>query len=203
MPALGFVFHYSMPLSPAAYYDETARAARDGAAVQCVLFAPLPGERFPVDATGRRHASDADIRAVYEVLDALGDSGRALPTLEVKAALAGVDPGRVNAALEMLKHAGVIKDQRGAQVRLALRGLSPAALATLADERRARQALDRDRLARMRAYVNTTGCRWRALLTCLEETVEWERCGRCDNCRGSAEAPGWPRAQRYEAADNG
>jgi len=97
----------------------------------------------------------------------------------------------------------VVKEQRGAQLRLASRGLSPAALATLAAHHRTRQALDREKLDRMLALVSTTACRWRVLLAGVGETVEWEHCGRCDNCRRSHESRGGPRRDRAEAADNG
>ena len=36
-------------------------------------------------------------------------------------------------------------------------------------------------------YAQTALCRWKPLLESLGETVEWEQCGRCDNCRGTAQ----------------
>jgi ATP-dependent DNA helicase RecQ len=203
MPELAFVFHYSMPSSAEAYYDDISRAARDDAAVRCVLFAPLAGERVAPGLTGRRRANDGDIRRVYDALEVLGDSGRAVPIVDLKAAAANIDPVAVRGALDVLKDAGVVKQQRGAQVRVAQRGLSEAALAAVADQHRVRQALDDDKLGRMLTYVTTQGCRWKALLDCLDETAERERCGRCDNCRGWREAVGRPRSERDQAADNG
>ena len=203
MPQLGFVFHYSMPASPEAYYDETARAARDAAAVQCVLFAPIEGQRFPHETISGRPASDGEIRAVYEVLETLGGCGRALPAAEVKAAAATVDPAAVRGALALLKDVDVVKEQRGSQVRLVQRSLSPAMLAALADEHRARHTRQREQLDSMLAYVDATDCRWKTLLGYFHETVEWDRCRRCDNCRRSQPLHGGWRAERSEAADNG
>ena len=34
----------------------------------------------------------------------------------------------------------------------------------------------------MIVYAQTALCRWKPLLEALGETVEWEQCGRCDNC---------------------
>jgi ATP-dependent DNA helicase RecQ len=41
----------------------------------------------------------------------------------------------------------------------------------------------------MLAYAETCDCRWRTLLCHFGEEVEWERCGRCDNCLRQADHP--------------
>jgi ATP-dependent DNA helicase RecQ len=88
--------------------------------------------------------------------------------------------------LAALKASRLVTDRRA-------RGLRPAANATaaaveevkLSYERRAER--DRELLEQMIVYGQTARCRWRVILDYFGEPQEWERCGRCDSCLGTAQ----------------
>jgi ATP-dependent DNA helicase RecQ len=72
--------------------------------------------------------------------------------------------------------------------------VSGGTLTAMADDYRPRQLSDRARQERMMAYGQTAGCRWKLLLDYFGETVGWERCGTCDNCRNPPETQIQPPA---------
>ncbi|MFP5285736.1 MAG: RecQ family zinc-binding domain-containing protein, partial [Thermoanaerobaculia bacterium] len=59
---------------------------------------------------------------------------------------------------------------------------------------------DRDRLRRMLLYAQTALCRWKAILDYFGEEVDWDRCGRCDNCDRPIQQPAAP--PRAEIPEN-
>ena len=53
----------------------------------------------------------------------------------------------------------------------------------MASAYQARQTTDREKLEAVMRFGQSAGCRWVHLLEYFGETVEWERCNSCDNCR--------------------
>jgi ATP-dependent DNA helicase RecQ len=121
----------------------------------------------------------------------------------VKTAAGSVAATKVRVIVSLLKDLGVLKEQRGALVRLLQSGISGGNLAAMAEDYRTRQSSDREKLERMMAYGQSAGCRWKLLLEYFGETAEWERCGVCDNCRHPLEEQVSPPTPRAEAADLG
>ena len=108
---------------------------------------------------------------------------------------------KVRVIVSLLKDLGIVKEQRGAHVRLIRTGIARGALVAMADEYRARQSSDRDKLERMMEYGQSAACRWRLLLDYFGEPGTDLHCGVCDNCRHPLEEQVAPPTERSKAAD--
>jgi ATP-dependent DNA helicase RecQ len=108
-----------------------------------------------------------------------------LTAAEVRATVPAVSGVKVRVMLTVLKQEGLVVEHRGShyELREALFSAPLEPLARAYEERRER---DRTKLEQMVIYAQTALCRTRVLLEALGETVEWSRCGTCDNCRGTA-----------------
>jgi ATP-dependent DNA helicase RecQ len=86
--------------------------------------------------------------------------------------------------LAVLKQAGLVRERRGARYQLAPQIFAGSldSLAAAYDERRQR---DQSKLEQMVIYAQTALCRTALLLEALGEPG-LDRCGTCDNCRGTA-----------------
>jgi len=179
-----YVVHYDLPASLDAYYQEAGRAGRDGEPSACVLLFQRADRRLQAFFMAGRYPTASDLDTVLAVLPGPGDTHATLASL--RASLPGVAASKLRVLLTMLKEQRIVTERRGAGFRRRA-ALPPerAAVLVRAYERRAES--DRAKLDAMIIYAQTALCRWKPLLESLGETVEWEQCGRCDNCRGTAQ----------------
>jgi ATP-dependent DNA helicase RecQ len=195
------VWHWALPASLEAYYQEAGRAGRDGAPARCVLlFAPADRgliahfitssavEADEVNGLLARLAADADERGDFQLSpEQLGERGRILLGVAERVGALELWPGRGG----------------GAAGRLLLRQLGARRTADVA--RAGRHFLSRrwDALGAVTAYADERHCRRRAILRHFgdrSEPAPLVRC--CDVCEppGDLDVTGRPgRAGLREA----
>jgi ATP-dependent DNA helicase RecQ len=111
-----------------------------------------------------------------------------------KAAAPDIPQSKLRVALSVLLERNVVLMPRRGVYRLRAPANKPAAglAEELARDHQARAEADREKLERMVIYAQTSLCRWKMLLDTLGEPPAWDRCGVCDNCRGTA---AWAQAR--------
>ena len=167
------------PAAPAA----TARRPR------CVLLFQRDDRRLQAFFLAGRYPTGADLDALLAVLPGPGDPPAALASLQES--LPGVAASKLRVLLTMLKEQRIVSERRRAGFRRRI-ALPPERAASLVRAYESRAESDRAKLDAMIVYAQTALCRWKPLLEALGESVEWEQCGSCDNC--------WGTAQRASAA---
>lgn len=183
-PDVGFVFHFDVPASLDAYYQQIGRAGREGQeALAVLLYRPedLWLQRFLTGGGG------ADADAFEQITEALEGAGEAGVEPEALREETGLSAARLRAALNRLEEVGAVELGDGPDgVRPAEGGPDPEEAVRAASELQERQqAVERSRLEMMRGYAEARSCRRAYLLNYFGEAYE-PPCGNCDNCLAGA-----------------
>ena len=178
-PDLGFVVHLGAPASPVAYYQQIGRAGRAVDRAEVVL---LPGhEDIDIWAYFASLAFPAEplVRQTLRVLAAAGDEPLSTAAIETRVDLSRT---RLEMLLKVLDADGAVRRVRG--------GWVGTGAEWVYDEQRHRRIAEARRAEQqaMLNYLATTGCRLSFLRGQLDDpdTDADTRCGRCDNCTGTA-----------------
>lgn len=182
-PDIRFVIHQQMPASLEAYSQESGRAGRDGEPALCCLLHAPGDERVQRFFLGGRGV----VPDLTPVIDALRRAPKAQPP--DLAQCTGLPLRRVERVLALLKSAtsalarGAGRAMRGRRAAGQVLPEDPLptwlAVVKADDQRRSRE---QQQLQSMLDYVHASDCRWRRLLSHLQDRPSRLRCTRCDNC---------------------
>ncbi len=176
-----FVVHYQMPSGLDAYYQESGRAGRDGEPADCTLLFLYADRAVQQFFLAGKYPSREDLVSTYKALRDKSDAGEPWDADRLAEVLS-VSKTKLQVALRLLRHQGVVRAGGDGSLRLAKQGLDDDALDALLAGYRARREGDRETLERMVFYAQTGRCRWRVLLDHFGESLDGNACGACDNC---------------------
>ena len=141
-----FVVHYQMPAGLDAYYQESGRAGRDGASAECTLLFLHSDQAVQRFFLAGRYPAREDVADLYGALQREGADGAPWTLDRLHAAL-DRPKAKLQVALRLLRHRGVVAQDREGRLALTRAGLDDAALEQL-HARLSRQARQRSRDAR-------------------------------------------------------
>ncbi|MCS5717585.1 RecQ family ATP-dependent DNA helicase [Herbiconiux sp. CPCC 205763] len=220
-PNVRFVVHADITDSIDSYYQEVGRGGRDGAPAAATLhyrqedlglrrfFAGGRPDGAHVDAVIRsldRADADADAEADDAGADAARPGDRASRRRELRAIAetSGLSEATTGTIVNLLIDAG-LADERAAGVALTREVTAEQARAAVDEMAEQRLQIEESRLAMVRAYAETLGCRRQFLLAYFGDELA-EPCGNCDTCEsGTAyrQHPGADSAATASSAASG
>jgi ATP-dependent DNA helicase RecQ len=182
-PDIRFVFHYHLPGTTEAFYQEFGRAGRDGARARgALVYDPADGKllRF---FQAKSYPDGDDLINAHHTLKLL-HKRRKRPTLAEILAIAPLSEGRMKVCLSLFTARGIVSYEKSGRYRLMRPDMTRDALARSGQSYRDRQERDLLKHQQMVGYAEGRGCRWQTLLTYFgDEGLPEERCGHCDRCK--------------------
>ena len=109
--------------------------------------------------------------------------GQTMTVADIRRMVPSIAASKLRVMLAALKHEGLLRECRGSKYER-LPELLNASIEPLVAAYEERRQRDQRKLEQMVIYAQTALCRTHVLLEALGETVEWSRCGTCDNCSG-------------------
>ena len=176
-----FVYHYHVPGSIDAYYQEIGRAARDGESAIAKLFYWPDDMKLQRFFTGGGQVDEETLTELVELIEAT----QTPPSEENLLEHFDLSQTKLSTALDSLEAAGLIKRESNGEICAidAEADLENTLERAMTHQHRHKQ-FDQSRLHMMRGYAETKACRREYILSYFGEACETP-CGDCDNCQNA------------------
>jgi ATP-dependent DNA helicase RecQ len=192
-PDVRSVFHFNLPRTMEAYYQEAGRAGRDGEAAQCVLLFSFGDVKIQEFLLEQSYPARDYVEDIYGHVVALS---RRQPDIPLRALLPhrryGSSVMQVEATLKLLERTGYIERQTPYEtgeealatgvIRLAADPVAPRDLDIDYDLLQRRKRHELHKIRQMVRYANTRQCRRRRILGYFGESWDQPNCAACDPC---------------------
>jgi ATP-dependent DNA helicase RecQ len=182
-PDIRFVFHYHLPGTTEAFYQEFGRAGRDGDRASSALLYDPEDRKLLRFFQARSYPDGDDLNNAHHTLKRLHHRPEA-PTLPEILAIAPLSATRMKVCLSLFTARGIVRYETGGRYRLLLPDLTRDELARAGQSYQDRHDRDLRKHQEMVLYAEANGCRWQRLLGYFGgEGLPDERCGHCDHCK--------------------
>ena len=174
------VLHDQMPGGLDAYYQEAGRAGRDGGSARCVLLYLQKDKAIQSFFLGGRYPTLEDLQAVHATLESA--DGATWTTERLQAAL-DRPRSKIQVSLALLRQQRLVELRSDGTLTVLVREADPATVERMVMRYADKREHDHAALEQMVFYGQTGQCRWHVLLAHFDETIPFDHCGHCDNCR--------------------